>query len=223
MAKARTIPTGASGRSRISHRLARSALVKVASAIISTTAHQLRTCAWLRISGSDTVRSHSHSRATPTAVCTPSRIQALREDAGRLGPIECKPLPQAGHWAANAASRASSGAFLDVKRRAQLGAVEPSVTSWRRGGRPEPALADGPIERRLADAEELRRLARRDQARPLRLIDRSVRKRLDIAGAEAAVAAGSDERRVQQTTRDRTGHRRLAHAKADRHIPRTDQ
>src|SRR4029077_16477691 len=58
---------------------------------------------------------------------------------------------------------------------------------------------------------------------PLRLIDRSVRKRLDIAGAEAAVAAGSDERRVQQTTRDRTRHRRLAHAKADRHIPRTDQ
>src|SRR5690348_11592460 len=190
---------------------------------MSTTAHQLRTCAWLRISGSDTVRSHSHSSAAPTAVCTPSRIQPLRKDAGRLGPTECTPPPLAAHRAAAAASIESSGAVLVLKRRGQLGAVEPSVTARCGDGRSKPALADGAIERGLADPEELCRLARGDQTCPSRFVEHRVRECLDIAVAEAAVATRRDERRVEQATRDGTRNRRLADAKPGRYIPRTDQ
>src|SRR5437879_3114108 len=59
------MPTGASGRSRSSQRRARIKLVTRNSTTIRATAHQLWTCAWARISGSETVRSHSHNRASP--------------------------------------------------------------------------------------------------------------------------------------------------------------
>ncbi|HYM96824.1 MAG TPA: hypothetical protein VET26_05970 [Candidatus Sulfotelmatobacter sp.] len=81
IANARTIPTGASGLSSISQRRARIVLVTRASTIIRTTGHQLCTRAWLTTSGSETVRSHSHSSTRPNAVWMPSRTQRFMRSA----------------------------------------------------------------------------------------------------------------------------------------------
>jgi len=110
-----------------------------------------------------------------------------------------------------------------VERRAELGAVEPSVASRRRDGRPEPPFAYGAIESRLADAQELRRLARSNETRAVRLVERCLGECPDGALAEPAMAAGSDERRVQQTPRHSARNSRPAHAEAGCHIARTDQ
>ncbi|TMD74902.1 MAG: hypothetical protein E6I77_11410 [Chloroflexi bacterium] len=68
MANARTIPTGASDRSSHCQRRARITLVMTKISTISGSTHQRWTRMCAATSVSETVRTHSHSRARPKAV-----------------------------------------------------------------------------------------------------------------------------------------------------------
>jgi hypothetical protein len=72
------------------------------------------------------------------------------------------------------------------------------------------AVADGSVQGLLADAEKTRRLARADE-----LASRQAPlQALDVLWQEAAMTAGRDERRLEQSPRDGAENSRSADTKA---------
>ncbi|OLB93699.1 MAG: hypothetical protein AUI15_18135 [Actinobacteria bacterium 13_2_20CM_2_66_6] len=201
IANARTIPTGASGRSSSSQRRALMTLVTRNNTIISATAHQFWTRAWATTSGRETVRSHSQSRARPNAVCRPRRTQRFMSSR-RLG--------------------VSQGAF-EVEGGAQLGAVEATVSAWRGEGGVNPAATHGAIEGRLADSQQPGGFAGRQQAGAVRIVLQTLRESFDLVRAEPPVTTRGDKGGSQEASRHGAENRRLAHAQAGCYILRTDQ
>src|SRR2546423_4239807 len=118
---------------------------------------------------------------------------------------------------------APSGRLLEIERGAELGAVEPSVTAWRRQRWAQPAIPDSAVQRRLADPEQPGGLPGRDEPRTLRLVLELGGEGDDIVLAEPAVPARGDERGMEQSSRYRAQNCRLADTEATCHILRTDQ
>ncbi len=83
------------------------------------------------------------------------------------------------------------------------------MTAGRDHRRTHAAVADGTVQGLLADAELTRRLARADQ-----VVDRAALETLDVIGEETPMTARRDERRLEQSPRDRAEDSRSADTKA---------
>src|SRR5882672_7961560 len=81
----------------------------------------------------------------------------------------------------------ASWRVLEVQARAQLGAVEPSVSARGGEGGVKPSGPDGAVEGRLADSKKARGLARGQQAGAVGLVLQSLGKGLDVPDVEPPV------------------------------------